>query len=106
MSARRNQTDGRAPTKPGTPSRSLELFMTQLAEIAPESEHPISPQSGLISDLGFDSLAFGRLALLLYEHYEVGGLSTSSMRSAGHLTVEKVFRHYILGDPSIDSSPK
>jgi hypothetical protein len=82
--------------KPGARNPTLELFMTQLAEFAPAWGKPISPRSHLISDLRFDSLAFRQLGLLLSEHYGVGGLSTSSMRSEGHLTVEEFFRYHVL----------
>lgn len=81
--------------RPGGRHATLELFMTQLAMIAPDSAKTISPDSELIADLGFDSLAFSRLGVLLYEYYGVGGLSTDSMRSM-NLTVESFFRHCVL----------
>lgn len=84
------------PVLSGARRPSVELFMTQLAEIAPDSTKTISPDSDLIADLGFDSLAFGRLGLLLFEYYGVGGLSTASVRSIEHLTVECFFRHCVL----------
>lgn len=68
--------------------------MTQLAEIVPDK--PISPESELIDDLGFDALAFGRLAVMLYERYGVGELSAASMRPKEPLTVEGFFRHCVL----------
>lgn len=76
---------------------SLELFMTRLAEIAPRPDKPISPGSRLDTDLGFDSMAFSRLALLLYECYGVGAISTASLRGDGQLTVETFFRTYVVG---------
>lgn len=91
----RDRTGDLAP-KPGARNPTLELFMTQLAEFAPASGKPISPRSCLISDLRFDSLAFRQLGVLLSEHYGVGGLSTSSMRSEGRLTVEEFFRYHVL----------
>lgn len=69
--------------------------MTQLAKLAPDAAKTISPDSELIADLGFDSLAFSRLGLLLYEYYGVGGVSTASMRSM-NLTVEGFFRRCVL----------
>ncbi|HSR94608.1 MAG TPA: hypothetical protein VLK56_07050 [Solirubrobacterales bacterium] len=76
--------------------------MTQLAEIAPSGGKPISPKSKLTADLGFDSPAFGRLALLLAEHYGVGGLSEASVGSEGNLTVEEFFCHHVLHVLGID----
>lgn len=73
---------------------SLESFMTQLAEIAPGK--PISPESDLIDDLGFDALDFGRLAVMLFERYGMAGLSSASMRSEESLTVEGFFRNCVL----------
>lgn len=70
--------------------------MTQLAEFAPASGKPISPECNLIADLEFDSVAFDQLGLLLSEHYGVGGLSMRSMRSEGNLTVEEFFRYHVL----------
>lgn len=70
--------------------------MTQLAEFAPARGKPISPRSHLVADLRFDSLAFRQLGVLLSEYYGVGGLSTSSMRSEGRLTVEEFFRYHVL----------
>jgi hypothetical protein len=81
---------------PGAQHPTIELFMTQLAEIAPDSSKEISPDSDLIADLGFDSLAFTRLGLLLYEYYGVGGLSTASVRSIEQLTVEGFFHRCVL----------
>jgi hypothetical protein len=94
-SAARGPT-GDLKTKPGARNPTLELFMTQLAEFAPARGRPISPRSHLIADLRFDSLAFRQLGVLLSEHYGVGGLSTSSMRSEGRLTVEEFFRYHVL----------
>ncbi len=68
--------------------------MRQLAEIVPD--RPISPESDLIDDLGFDALAFNRLAVLLYERYGMAGLSSASMRSEESLTVEGFFRNCVL----------
>lgn len=81
----------------GARGYSLELFMTRLAEISPRPEKPISPESRLVADLGFDSLAFSRLALLLYERYGVGAISTASLRANGQLTVKSFFRTYVVG---------
>lgn len=75
---------------------SFELFMTQLAEIAPHPGTRVMPDSNLIEDLRFDESAFGRLSALLYRHYGVGGLSLSSMRSEEQLTVEAFFRRCVL----------
>jgi hypothetical protein len=94
---------GRLVRSAGTPPNpTLELFMTQLAEFAPASGKPISPECSLVSDLGFDSAAFKQLGELLSEHYGVGGLSTSSMRSEGRLTVEEFFRCHVLDVLGID----
>ncbi len=84
------------PLRPALSAAGIELFMTQLAEIAPDSAKAISPHSDLIADLGFESLAFNRLGLLLYEYYGVGGFSRASMRSIEHLTVEGIFRRCVL----------
>lgn len=83
----------------------LEAFIEQLAEIAPNRAMSISAQSDLISDLGFDSPAFGRLALLLYKSYGIAGLSTASLQSKEHLTVEGFFNHRVLYVLGIDPQP-
>jgi hypothetical protein len=75
---------------------SLELFMAQLAEIAPESGTQIGPESDLIDDLCFDEAAFGRLASLLYRCYGVAGISVGYMRSEPRLTVGGFFRRCVL----------
>ena len=75
---------------------SFELFMAQLAEIAPNAGTQVLPESDLIDDLRFDEAAFGRLSALLYRHYGVGGLSMGSMRSEQRLTVEAFFRRCVL----------
>ena len=87
---------GASQAKPGARNPSLELFMTQLAEFAPARSKPISPQSHLVADLRFGSLAFRQLGVLLSEYYGVGGLSTSSMHTEGRLTVEEFFRYHVL----------
>lgn len=74
-------------------SASLEAFIAYLAEIT-ESNQPITSQSHLIEDLGFDGVAFNRLGLLIYERYGIGGLSTASL--SDNLTVEDFFQHCIL----------
>src|SRR5262245_16790115 len=95
MRATSEKAGGQLPWA-ATREPTLERFMSQLADIAPESSKPVSPESDLIEDLGFDSLAFSRLALLLYERYGIDGLSTASMRSKERLTVEGFFRHCVL----------
>jgi hypothetical protein len=87
--------DGRRP-KQTRRRPALQSFMALLTDIAPNSGVPISPDSKLMADLEFDSLAFARLAVLLYEHYGVEGLSTASLRSGEDLTVETFFSNCIL----------
>jgi hypothetical protein len=74
---------------------ALKTFIDYLAEIAPSSIQPITPQSHLIDDLNFDAIAFGRLGLLMYQPYGIGGISTKSLRSED-LTVEDFFQNCIL----------
>lgn len=75
---------------------TLDRFLVEIREIAPDSAESISPESDLIEDLRFDPPAFRRLAVLLFERYGIGGLSTASMRTEAHLTVESFFRHCVL----------
>ena len=78
----------------GTPD--LELFMTQLAGIAPNSDR-IAPGSDLIEDLGFEETAFSELADLLHQSYGIGGLSTAALtRPTGRVTVENFFLRCVL----------
>jgi hypothetical protein len=93
-----NVAEARHPTR----GPALELFISQLAEIAPWSKERISPQSHLIEDLGFDSPAFSQLGLLLYERYGIAGLSTASLPDGKHLTVEAFFQHCVLDVLGID----
>lgn len=79
-----------------TRTQTLETFIKDLSEIAPNSKAPISARSHLIADLGFDARAFRRLALLLYTRYGVAGLSTASLRFEKHFTVEGFFHHCVL----------
>lgn len=71
--------------------------MTQLADIAPRGE-PIRPESRLTGDLGFDSLAFSQLEVLLAESYQARGASAAALRDNSTLTVEAVYRRFIAGD--------
>ena len=68
--------------------------MTQLADIAPRGR-PIRPESRLIADIGFDSLAFGQLEVLLSESYQARGASAAALRDDPTLTVETVYRRFI-----------
>lgn len=54
--------------------------MTHLSEIAPRSAAAITPESRRLAELGFDTLAFTRLALLLFERYHVEEVSTAALR--------------------------
>jgi hypothetical protein len=86
--------DESGPPADGAQGLGLGLFMRQLAEIAPDK--PIRPESDLIDDLGFGALAFGRLAVMLYERYGIDGISAAFMRSQESRTVEGFFRCCIL----------
>ncbi len=97
MSAQHGQLGEQAQAEPGAEARqaSLEAFIAELAGIAPDATKPISPESRLITDLGFDPLAFGQLAVLLFERYEVKGNATQARRSEEELTVADVFSSYV-----------
>jgi hypothetical protein len=82
---------------------SLAAFTGYLIEII-EPDHPISPQSHLIEDLGFDAVAFNRLGVLMYERYGIGGLSTAALEPE-NLTVEGFFQHCILDVLGLQSGP-
>lgn len=86
---------------PNLRSRALKTFIEELAEIAPAPRRPVKPDSRLIEDLGFDTVAFNRLGLLVYERYGVGGLSTGSLRSEP-LTVEAFFNVCVLAVQGAD----
>lgn len=89
------------PTEPRAPSgATLELFMTHLAKIAPRLADAIRPDSRLLADLGFDSLAFTRLALLLFEHYHVEEVSTAALRSSDQTVAEFFASHVGAGRPA------
>jgi hypothetical protein len=76
---------------------SIEGFIAELREIAPRKEAPIHPGSDLTADLGFDSLAFAQLGVLLYERYRPdGAVVAANLRERDTATVESVFRTFIL----------
>ena len=95
MNRQAGKPSPREPREASEPP-SFELFITQLAEIAPNAGTQVLPESDLIDDLCFDEAAFGRLSALLYRHYGVGGLSMGSMRYEKRLTVEAFFRRCVL----------
>jgi acyl carrier protein len=70
--------------------------MTQLADITPRGK-TIRPESRLIGDLGFDSLAFSQLEVLLAESYQSRGASAAALRDNSTLTVEAIYRRFVVG---------
>lgn len=78
-------------------------FIEELRGIAPREGISVRPESDLIADLGFDSLAFAQLGVLLYERYGQDGAGiAASLRERDTATVESVFRTFVLptADPA------
>ncbi len=92
---------GKAPAGP-----SLERFIDQLSEIAPRSDEPISSQSHLLEDLGFDFETVNRLATLLYRSYGIVGISMASLIQEERVTVEAFFQHCVLDVLGVDPADK
>ncbi len=76
---------------------TLGQFIEELRGIAPREGVTVRPDSDLIADLGFDSLAFAQLGVLLYERYRQDGAGiAASLQEHDTATVESVFRTFIL----------
>lgn len=80
-----------------TASPSFDSFVAGVAEIAGCEVEAISKDSLLVADLGFDSLGFAELAVLLVDHY--GGEAFASALGQiewESLTVGAVFENYVV----------
>ena len=78
-----------------TASPSFDSFAAEVAEIAGCSVEAVSKDSLLVGDLGFDSLGFAELAVLLVDRY--GGVAFASALGQiewESLTVGAVFENY------------
>jgi len=77
-------------------SDRLATFSAEVAEILGLDATAVSPDSRLVADLDFDSLAFAELAVLLMERYGsenfLGAISEDLEVRA--LTVRSVFENY------------
>lgn len=80
-----------------TTSPSFESFAAEVAEIAGCEVGAISKDSLLVGDLGFDSLGFAQLAVLLVDHY--GGEAFASALGQiewESLSAGAVFENYVV----------
>lgn len=80
--------------EPSMHPEGIEAFISCLAKIAPKPDQDINAGSHLIDDLDFGAMAFGRLGVLVYERYGIGGVSAASLQLE-NLTVEGFFEHCI-----------
>jgi len=74
----------------------LERFVEEVAEIAAAEPASVTPESRLVDDLDFDSLAFAELAVLMMERHRSGNFlaAVSEEVDVRALTVRSVFENY------------
>lgn len=76
---------------------SFDLFAAEVAEIAGCEAGAISKDSLLVADLGFDSLGFAELAVLLVDHYGGGAFASALGQIEWELlSVGAVFENYVV----------